>query len=268
MRSTIFQRKLYSPTFFQKKWGLFQRKFCGICDFGVPTDYTLYITQGAVPLTKIQVRTILNADVHTDGKEDYVKIRNKVLAATMIVNGWHPIDSYRIKDNHVEHVPHHVDRDGHKRPKVVFQGRHTKRQWPVKNVIGCGCPGDHVEGNHRCIYTTLKLYMKLKDESDKYFMVTGYRKLNAKARKQHVENGELQPRNFFRAMRKKNDSGPERYLHCNMSCNELRERRLRILESSSGHHRRPELHANQARKTFCTLGDKLFKSEVDNSTHK
>ena len=23
-----------------------------------------------------------------------------------------------------------------------------------------------------------------------------------------------------------------------------------------------KLHANQARKTFCTLGDKLFKSEV------
>ena len=228
-------------------------------------DWVNYVTRGAVPLTKDQVRTILNADVHTDGKEDFVKIRNKVLAVTMIINGWHPIDSYRIKDNHVVHRPDYIDRDGHRRPKVVFMGRHTKRRWPVKNVVGCGCPGDHVENNHRCVYTTIKLYMKLKDEGDKHFMWLGYRRLNSKARKLHVENGELQPRNFFRSMRKKNDSGPERYLHCNMSSNDIRDV-FEYWNQELGINSEHKLHANQARKTFCTLGDKLFKSEA--ATHK
>ena len=64
-------------------------------------------------------------------------------------------------------------------------------------------------------------------------------------------------------MPKKNYTGPQRYLHCNMSSNELRDV-FEYWNQVLGITVDQKLHANQARKTFCTLGDKLFKSEVDN----
>ena len=52
-------------------------------------------------------------------------LRNKTLAISMILNGWHPIDAYRMMETDVTDVPDYRDRSGHHRPKIIFAGEET-----------------------------------------------------------------------------------------------------------------------------------------------
>ena len=130
----------------------------------------------------------------------------------MIINGWHPIDAYRINDADVTDEYAFVDRSGEHRPKIVFCGRdvhHTKKHCiKVRNVIGCGCLKDHDRFNQNCFYNILKLYMQEKEKSDKYFMENTFKKLNMDQRATHVDkDGNLKNMGFFRALCRK---GPKR----------------------------------------------------------
>ena len=132
-------------------------------------------------------------------------LRNKALAISMIVNGWHPIDAYRVKDCDVVDEYGYVDRSGEHRPKLVFSGRdvhHTKKHSvKVRNVIGCGCIKNHERTNENCFYNVLKCYMVEKKKSDKYFFETTFKKLNKSQRAKHVdEDGNLRVLGFFRAV--------------------------------------------------------------------
>ena len=236
-------------------------------------DWQSHVTSGAFPFTMDQVKALLNADVTKKQTNplncrvstviDLRKLRNKCVAAAMIVNGWHPIDAYRCRDNKVVDHPHYRDRDGTHRPKLVFHGRNTKRPWDEKNVLGCGCPHNHDNTNQRCLYTCFKWYADIKARNDEYYFKKGIKKLGTKARKAHLDvNGQPQARNFFRALPKANAKhGCNHYLHQNMGENDIREvfqywnKTLNLDETY-------KMCANQARKTFCTLGDKLFKSGV------
>ena len=140
-----------------------------------------------------------------DGDLDLRAVRNKALGVTMIVNGWHPIDAYRITDEDVVDMSDYHDRTGEHRPKIVFKGRqvhHTKEQAvKVKNTVGCGCLHNHNPDYAHCFYNVIKLYMTNKTICDQRFVQHDLRKLNKVARDVHVdEDGELRPTGFFRAM--------------------------------------------------------------------
>ena len=135
-------------------------------------------------------------------------LRNKTLAISMILNGWHPIDAYRMKETDVTDVPDYRDRSGEHRPKIIFAGEethHTKvHSIKVRNTIGCGCLGNHDPLDERCFYNVMKDYMAEKDKSDLLFMREDLVKLNRKNRNIHVdEDGDLRPVKFFRSMARK-----------------------------------------------------------------
>ena len=137
-------------------------------------------------------------------------LRNKALAVTMILNGWHPIDAYRMTETDVTDVPDYRDRSGHHRPKIIFAGEethHTKvHSIKVRNTIGCGCHGNHDPRDERCFYNIVKDYIVEKDKSDEMFMREGYPRLSKAARLVHVNaEGVLRPINFFRAMNRKGE---------------------------------------------------------------
>ena len=166
-------------------------------------------------------------------------LRNKTLAVTMILNGWHPIDAYRMKETDVTDVPNYRDRSGHHRPKIIFAGEethHTKvHSIKVRNTIGCGCQSNHDPRDVRCFYNVVKEYIVEKDKSDEMFMRDCYPRLSKQARLLHTfifevyfhvtrsrkiyipslnkryvlvhvsEQGVLRPINFFRAMNRKGE---------------------------------------------------------------
>ena len=236
-------------------------------------EWQAHVTTGAFPFTVDQVKALLNAEVTTTARNprtqktrvvlDLRKLRNKCLATAMIVNGWHPIDAYRCKDRKVADHPHFRDRDGTHRPKLVFHGRHTKRPWSEKNVLGCGCPGAHDPDNQRCLYTCFKWYKNVKEGNDAHFRKRAIKKLSDKSRKVHLDDlGQLKEKNFFRALPKRNAKhGCNHYLHQNMGENDIREV-FQYWNDVLKLDDKQKMCANQARKTFCTLGDKLFKSDV------
>ena len=151
-------------------------------------------------------KRLFHADTNKlNGEPDLLAIRNKALSVTMIVNGWHPIDAYRITDEDVIDLHDYHDRTGEHRPKIIFKGRnvhHTKeRSIKVKNTVGCGCLHSHNPAYNHCFYNVIKKYMDHKDLCDEYFVQYDLRKLNKEARQLHLnEHGELKPKGFFRAM--------------------------------------------------------------------
>ena len=151
-------------------------------------------------------KRIFHAPVtNLEGQLDLKALRNKALGVCMIVNGWHPIDAYRITDADVIDKHDYHDRTGEHRPKLIFQGRqvhHTKKQAiKVKNTVGCGCLHNHNPNYNHCFYNVVKRYMEQKDAADKRFVQLDLRKLNKQARDVHLtEDNELAPTGFFRAM--------------------------------------------------------------------
>ncbi len=137
-------------------------------------------------------------------------LRNKTLAISMILNGWHPIDAYRMKETDVTDVPDYRDRSGHHRPKIIFAGEethHTKvHSIKVRNTIGCGCQSNHDPRDERCFYNVVKEYIVEKDKSDEIFMRECFPRLSQAARLVHVNaEGVLQPINFFRSISRKEE---------------------------------------------------------------
>ena len=180
-------------------------------------------------------KKIFHASILNERKERcLMALRNKTLAVTMILNGWHPIDAYRLKETDVTDVPDYRDRSGEHRPKIIFAGQethHTKvHSIKVRNTIGCGCQGNHDPRDERCFYNGIKDYIVEKDKSDELFMREVYPRLNKVARLVHVDpEGDLRPINFFRAMSRK---GEERCTS-KMTCIFTRTWEIRTCEESS-----------------------------------
>ena len=163
-------------------------------------------SKGAKPLLRETVKKVLLAETHdADGKMDLRKLRNKVLATSLILCGWHPRDAWRIKDQNVINLEDFHDRDGHLRPKFYFNDlSHNKRKkWKVCNTIGCGCKSTHHDKNIACPYNIILWYQRLKDEHDEKLTERKPR-LSRKERLRHFdENGNLKERKFFRSITKR-----------------------------------------------------------------
>ena len=206
-------------------------------------------SKGAKPMSREIVKKILLAEVHDDdGKIDLRKLRNKVLAAALILCGWHPRDAWRIKDENVINLEDFRDRDGLLRPKFFFNDlSHNKRKkWKVCNTIGCGCKGAHHVKNLACPYNIILWYQRLKDEHDEKLTERKPR-LSRKERLRHFdENGNLKERKFFRSITKRGcnlDSIYQVVARAPEHGDGLDPERLRVLASDPGprqgqaHHR-------------------------------
>jgi hypothetical protein len=215
-------------------------------------------TKGADALTQDAVRKIFEAPIHDPETKDLclIRLRNKALAILMIGNGWHTAEVVRIFDGDVKDFPNHEDRDGHKRPKLVFRGRKCKEYVGTKNTIGCGCRGQHTCINTNCFYNCVKWYMTKKKQSDEHFAKVHIKKMSNSQRDGHLNgDGDLEPRRFFRSHPRKDK---EHYPHRNMGRGQIQE----VLEfwnkalGKNGQKMIPgvRLTTNQARKTFATFG--------------
>ena len=217
-----------------------------------------HVTEGASPLTKAAVKKIFEAPIHDPETKKLclVRLRNKALAILMIANGWHTVDVVRIFDHDVKDISDYEDRDGNKRPKLVFRGRKCKEYVGTKNTIGCGCRGPHTSINTNCFYNVVKWYMKKKEQSDEHFAKVHLPRMARSQRDGHLDDdGELEPRRFFRSHPRKDK---EHYPHRNMGrgkiqdCLEFWNKAL----GKNGEKMLPDerLTTNQARKTFATFG--------------
>ena len=162
-------------------------------------------SKGAKPMSRPMVKKILMAEVHDgDGKIDLRKLRNKVLATALILCGWHPRDAWRIKDENVINLEDFHDRDGHHRPKFMFNElSHNKRQhWKVCNTIGCGCKRTHKPKNTACPYNILLWYQQTKEECDGRLMRRKTKLCRAERLRHFDERGHLTDRRFFRSITK------------------------------------------------------------------
>ena len=204
---------------------------------------------GAKPLSLAYVKKILMAPVHDHaGNLDLLHLRNKTLAACLILCGWHQKDAWEIVDKNVINLEDHHDRDGHHRPKFLFSDlcHNKRRKYKVCNTIGCGCKETHLPKNSACPYNLLLWYQQVKEECDDR-LTQRKAKLSRKERLKHFdENGHLKDRHFFRSITKKG------YEHRNMGQNAIRGvfEYWRIVEGLG----KERLTADMARKTFCTLG--------------
>jgi hypothetical protein len=221
-------------------------------------------TKGADALTQDAVRKIFEAPIHDPETKDLclIRLRNKALAILMIGNGWHTAEVVRIFDGDVKDFPNHEDRDGHKRPKLVFRGRKCKEYVGTKNTIGCGCRGQHTCINTNCFYNCVKWYMTKKEQSDEHFAKVHIKKMSNSQRDGHLnDDGDLEPRRFFRSHPRKDK---EHYPHRNMGRGQIQE----VLEfwnkalGKNGQKMIPgvRLTTNQARKTFATFGHRYTTS--------
>ena len=131
-------------------------------------------------------------------------LRNKALASALILCGWHPSDAWEIEDKNVINLEDFHDRDGHHRPKFMFNElSHNKRQhWKVCNTIGCGCKKTHKPKNTACPYNILLWYEQTKEQCDGLLMRRKSKLCRAERLRHFDENGHLTDRRFFRSMTK------------------------------------------------------------------
>ena len=190
-------------------------------------EWRNYEKQGARPLPMFVVERILNADTRNaadpDGRPDPIAVRNKAIAAVMIVLGAHPKDMHRMHENDFVDAPQHRDREGWLRPKIVIRDvMKTKEHWlKGRNVLGCGCKGHHTAANLNCMYNIIKHYVVLKTVADLQFLAhdNGLVQLNRKQRRFHAdEEGRLKPTWFWRSWSKKH----ERFNHNRINDKEIR----------------------------------------------
>ena len=87
------------------------------------------------------IKAVFQASIMTDdGKSiNREKLRNKTIAVLLIsgshtlpliINGWHPVDVWRLMDSDVTDHPNEHSREGYLQPKIVFAGKmhHTRSQ--------------------------------------------------------------------------------------------------------------------------------------------
>ena len=230
-------------------------------------------TKGADSFTKEVVRKIFEASVSDPetGELDLVRLRNKALAILMIANGWHVKEVMRLRDAGVKDFPAFQDRDGKIRPKIAFRGIKAKEPINTKNVIGCGCRGEHYALNTNCFYNVVKWYIIKKEQSDDHFFRKGICRLAKVQRDSHLdEDGNLVGRRFFRTHPTKKDT--KHYPHRNMgrgAVNGVFEYwNVELGEGGKKMVPGKKLTTNQARKTFCTFGHKHTASNWCYSENK
>ena len=209
--------------------------------------------KGALPLKKEIVKQIFEAALTDPETQELslVRLRNKSLAVLLIVNGWHPIDAYRVTDNTVEDHADFKDRCGTHRPKFVFFGEETKFPIPARNTVGCGCLHAHNPRSDRCFYNIIKWYTTKKEESDKDFFKNQMRHLSQDQRAAHLDDdGKLKKIRFFRGAKRNRPT----FCHSDMGINKIRQ----VLEfwNRTLDLKQSKLTTNMARKTFCTLSDR------------
>ena len=162
-----------------------------------------YTTEGAEPLTPGMMKQILSATVFDSPlKINALKLRNKGIAGCLLMMGLHPEDIHNITDENVLDLPDYLDRDGKRRPKIMFKDfPKTKQHWKfVRNTAGCGCPGDHNPRDERCFYNVLKWYSMLKTTTDDDVRRNASQ-LKISNRGSHFdEKGRLRNKTFFRSM--------------------------------------------------------------------
>ena len=161
----------------------FKRNYASVLEVLSPImksqEWRDYVTRGAGTYNLSQVMDVFRAKVTNEEGELEVKaLRNKVIACLMIIMGCHPIDIWRIHEDNVEDRPTHVDREDYHRPKMIFDGFHTKDHgFGTTNVIGCGCRRNHDWDNDLCLYNVLRHYIKVKKAHDKDFLLRHVPKL-------------------------------------------------------------------------------------------
>lgn len=199
-------------------------------------------------------------------------LRHKVIAYCYLHMGFHKVDIQRLEDSMLEDHPNYKHRYGQHKPKIVIRGIHNKRpNIKVRNVVACGCSGDHRSNNEFCEYAIWKGYMKIKQDCDDEYHRTNFLRMNTSRKKAHYEDGIMGPErvlkelNFMRTVSKDKN----KYHHQNMGIHEIGNglefwnRKLNL---------RPgvKITSDMARKTFCTLGEKFFKFDrnlLKNTSH-
>ena len=220
-----------------------------------------HVSQGADPMSRDTVKKLLLAKVHdANGEINYRKLRNKVLSNALLLCGWHPKDAWRVMDSNVIDIEDFHDRDGHLRPKFLFNDlSHNKRpKYKVFNTIGCGCKGEHHTKNVACPYNLITWYQRLKDEFDDHLM-RKKKRLSRQERLRHFdENGNLKERKFFRSITKGGCREATKrttlHEHRNMGFGSIQgvfEFWRPVLDLGD-----IKMTTDQARRTFCTLGHK------------
>jgi hypothetical protein len=240
----------------------FRQKYASVLDVlaGLKREekWRNHTSKGAKPLSLAYVKKILMAPVHDHaGNLDLLRLRNKTLAACLILCGWHQKDAYDILDRCVINLEDHHDRDGHHRPKFMFNDIfHNKRgHWKVCNTVGCGCKGCHQPKNSNCPYNLLLWYAQEKEECDDKLRLRKSKLSRPERLKHFDEHGHLKERHFFRSITRAG------YEHRNLGQHGIRG----VLEFW-----RPilglgdvKLTTDMARKTFCTLGAKYTGLETN-----
>ena len=135
---------------------------------------------------------------------DLLKLRNKTLAACLILCGWHPKDAWRIKDENVICLGDFRDSDGHLRPKFLFNDLcpNKLRKLKVFNTIGCGCKKSHKPQNTACPYNILLWYQQTKEECDGRLMRRKIKLCRVERLRHFDEHGHPTDRRFFRSLTK------------------------------------------------------------------
>lgn len=212
------------------------------------------VRNGALPLQKNEAKRILSAPILT--LDD---LRHKVIASCYINMGFHKSDIARMKDSNLEHHPNYKDRNNRLRPKIVVNGVHTKRpNIIVRNIVACGCSGNHQKNNDNCEYSYWKKYIDLKIKADEELKKNNFKRYNMKRKARHYDGTgtELKEINFMRRLNLKKTE----ILHGNMGLRAIADgleywnQRLG-LRTNDGE----KITGAAGRKTFCTLGEKYFK---------
>ena len=88
-------------------------------------------------------------------------LRDKCISRLLIHAGYHPKDVKRLKLENLEDHPDHHDHDNCHKPIIKIRNIKTKEHWKTtRNVIACGCCGNHDEMNMDCEYSLFKLLLQ------------------------------------------------------------------------------------------------------------
>ena len=211
---------------------------------------------GARPLHPDEVRKIMQAPIN-----NLDDLRHKITAHCFFHMGFHKIDIYRLRDSMLEDHPHYKHRDGLLKPKIIIRGIHNKRPGiSVRNIVACGCDGNHKPDNAYCEYAIWKLYMKTKQRCDDEYQRDNFKRMNNTKKAAHFVGGKmgdegiLKEINFLRDVNKTKD----KYFHRNMGASEIANS-LQYWNIKLSLRKDEKLTSDMARKTFCTLGEKFFK---------
>lgn len=207
---------------------------------------------GARPLAKEEAKAIMLAPVN-----DLDDLRHKVIASCFINMGFHGQDICRIKDENLEDQPRYKDRNGLHKPKIIINGVHTKRpNLRVRNIVACGCQGNHLPRNMNCEYAVWKKYITTKKNHDRNYKNENFKRYNNKRKATHFNGTELKEMIFMRRISKDKKT----FLHQNMGKRAIANG-LQYWSTRLGLRRPTEekMKGASGRKTFCTLGEKFFK---------